>query len=93
MPIYEYVCKSCGHELEKLQKVSDAPLVKCPCCEKDSLSKQISSTGFRLKGDGWYETDFKSSKEPKRNIATSESKSESKPGSKPESKPTTTESK
>lgn len=73
MPIYEYVCGNCGHELEKLQKVSDKPLVECPHCGQNSLTKQVSATGFRLKGSGWYETDFKSSKETKRNLASSES--------------------
>ena len=60
MPIYEYVCSDCGHALEALQKISDAPLQACPDCEKDSLKKKISAPGFRLSGSGWYETDFKS---------------------------------
>ena len=60
MPIYEYVCKECGHEFEALQKISDAPLLACPACEKDALKKKISAPGFRLSGSGWYETDFKS---------------------------------
>ena len=60
MPIYEYVCSDCGHALEALQKISDAPLQVCPACEKDSLKKKISAPGFRLSGSGWYETDFKS---------------------------------
>ena len=59
MPIYEYQCQSCGHELEKLQKISDAPLTDCPACDTDQLVKKISAAGFRLKGTGWYETDFK----------------------------------
>ncbi|NDY94986.1 FmdB family zinc ribbon protein [Wenzhouxiangella limi] len=67
MPIYEYRCQSCGHELEKLQKLSDAPLVDCPACGKPDLTKLISAAGFRLKGGGWYETDFK--KDGKRNLA------------------------
>jgi putative FmdB family regulatory protein len=61
MPIYEYRCSSCGHELEMLQKFSDAPLTACPACSKDSLVKLISAAGFQLKGTGWYATDFKSS--------------------------------
>lgn len=61
MPIYEYECQSCGHKMEALQKISDAPLTDCPKCAKASLKKIISAAGFRLKGDGWYETDFKSS--------------------------------
>jgi len=60
MPIYEYVCKDCGHALEALQKISDAPLLVCPACEKETLKKKISAPGFRLSGSGWYETDFKS---------------------------------
>ena len=60
MPIYEYVCNDCGHTLEALQKVSDAPLRVCPACEKETLKKKISAPGFRLSGSGWYETDFKS---------------------------------
>ncbi len=59
MPIYEYECKGCGHVLEAIQKISDSPLVKCPACGQDSLTKLISAAGFRLKGGGWYETDFK----------------------------------
>ena len=72
MPIYEYQCQACGHQLEALQKVSDAPLKKCPECGKPKLQKLISAPSFRLKGGGWYETDFKSDKEGKRNIADRE---------------------
>jgi len=67
MPIYEYQCQSCNHELEALQKMSDAPLVDCPACGKAQLQKVISAAGFRLKGGGWYETDFKSGS--KKNLA------------------------
>lgn len=67
MPIYEYRCDSCGHELEVIQKISDAPLVTCPVCECDALKKRVSAAGFRLKGSGWYETDFKSGK--KKNVS------------------------
>ena len=67
MPIYEYQCQSCSHELEKLQKVSDAPLSLCPQCGKEELRRKISAAGFRLKGGGWYETDFK--KTGKKNLA------------------------
>ncbi len=62
MPFYEYRCEACGHELEALQKVSDAPLTDCPACGKPTLKKLISAAGFRLKGGGWYETDFKGGK-------------------------------
>jgi len=69
MPIYEYQCEACGHRLEALQKVSDAPLADCPECGKPALRKLISAAGFRLKGGGWYETDFKSGS--KRHLADS----------------------
>ena len=71
MPIYEYRCKTCGHHLEALQKVSDGPLRKCPECGKLALQKLISAPVFRLKGGGWYETDFKSDSEKKRNLVES----------------------
>ncbi|WP_053981132.1 FmdB family zinc ribbon protein [Marinagarivorans algicola] len=67
MPIYEYRCTECGHELEALQKMSDAPLIDCPECSNPSLSKKVSAAGFRLSGSGWYETDFKSGS--KKNLA------------------------
>ena len=60
MPIYEYRCNACQHELEALQKMSDEPLVDCPACQQPELTKLISAAGFRLSGGGWYETDFKS---------------------------------
>jgi len=60
MPIYEYECTDCGHKLEAIQKMSDDPLKDCPECDTDSLKKLVSAAGFRLKGTGWYETDFKS---------------------------------
>ena len=59
MPIYEYQCEACGHDFETLQKISDAPLTECPQCGKAALKKLISAPAFRLKGGGWYETDFK----------------------------------
>ncbi|MGB1140125.1 MAG: FmdB family zinc ribbon protein [Halioglobus sp.] len=59
MPIYEYQCQACQHELEALQKISDEPLVDCPECGKPALKKKVSAAAFRLKGGGWYETDFK----------------------------------
>jgi putative FmdB family regulatory protein len=69
MPFYEYQCKSCGHELEAMQKVSDAPLKKCPHCGKSQLQRLMSAPVFRLKGGGWYETDFKGDKDNQRNLA------------------------
>jgi putative FmdB family regulatory protein len=67
MPIYEYECLACGHEHEALQKLSDSPLIVCPACSEPELKKKISAAGFRLKGGGWYETDFKSG--AKKNVA------------------------
>ena len=69
MPIYEYVCKGCGHELDALQKMSEDPLTDCPDCGEGALKRKISAPRFRLKGSGWYETDFKSDGEKKRNLA------------------------
>jgi putative FmdB family regulatory protein len=74
MPIYEYRCEECDHQLEALQRISDEPLNDCPECESPTLKKQISAAGFRLKGSGWYETDFKTGN--KRNLA-GETKSDS----------------
>ena len=68
MPIYEYECQKCGHTLEALQKFSDKPLRECPECGKHQLKRLVSAPMFRLAGSGWYETDFKSDKERKRNI-------------------------
>ncbi|HEY1773101.1 MAG TPA: zinc ribbon domain-containing protein [Gammaproteobacteria bacterium] len=86
MPIYEYQCQACGHQLEVLQKVSDTPLKKCPECGKPKLQKLLSAPSFRLKGGGWYETDFKSGK--KKNLVDSgkEEKSTAKEESKPAKK-------
>ena len=67
MPIYEYQCQDCGKELEVLQKISDAPLVDCPACGASALKKKVSAAAFRLKGGGWYETDFKTGN--KKNLA------------------------
>ena len=72
MPIYEYRCDECDHELEMLQKISDDPVKTCPICGKDSLRKLVSAAAFKLKGTGWYETDFKD-KKPKKDGKTSNS--------------------
>jgi putative FmdB family regulatory protein len=69
MPIYEYQCQKCHHHLEALQKISDKPLRECPECGKHTLQRLMSAPMFRLVGSGWYETDFKSDKESKRNLA------------------------
>ncbi|MEA1889140.1 MAG: FmdB family zinc ribbon protein [Pseudomonadota bacterium] len=61
MPIYEYKCEECGHQMEAIQKFSDDPLTECPKCKKQALKKMLSASAFHLKGTGWYETDFKGS--------------------------------
>lgn len=68
MPFYEYECQDCKFYTEVMQKVSDEPLTRCPSCGKRRLKKLVSAPVFRLKGGGWYETDFKSDKESKRNV-------------------------
>ena len=68
MPIYEYRCSACGHHLEALQKMAEASLRKCPECGKSQLKRLVSAPQFRLKGSGWYETDFKNKSETKRNL-------------------------
>ena len=69
MPFYEYECQACKFYTEVMQKITDTPLTKCPSCGKRALKKLVSAPVFRLKGAGWYETDFKSDKEGKRNLA------------------------
>jgi putative FmdB family regulatory protein len=69
MPFYEYECGNCRFYVEVLQKISEQPLKKCPSCGKNALKKLVSAPVFRLKGSGWYETDFKSDQEGKRNLA------------------------
>jgi putative FmdB family regulatory protein len=98
MPFYEYECASCKYYLEVMQKVSDAALKKCPSCGRKTLRKLVSAPVFRLKGAGWYETDFKSDQENKRNLAdkepepekkapdAKEAAAEAKPGEKPAEK-------
>jgi putative FmdB family regulatory protein len=84
MPIYEYRCSACGHQDDHLQKVSEAPLTKCPSCGKKKYQKQLTAAGFHLKGSGWYATDFKGGKKP--DAAKPEAKAESKAESKTETK-------
>ena len=79
MPFYEYQCTKCGHEEEVLQKISEKPLRKCAACGKSTMKKKVSATAFRLKGSGWYETDFKSGS--KKNVA-GDGKAEKKTGEK-----------
>ena len=79
MPIYEYRCTACGHELEALQKLSDKPLKDCPACGRKQLSKLVSAAGFRLKGSGWYATDFKSASKPVAKPGTDAKAADAKP--------------
>ena len=72
MPIYEYLCQACGRELEALRKISDEPLRDCPACGAPALQKKVSAAAFRLKGGGWYETDFKTGN--KKNLASGSDK-------------------
>lgn len=72
MPFYEYECSNCKFYVEVLQKISDEPLRDCPSCKKPALKKLVSAPVFRLKGAGWYETDFKGENEDKRNLADRE---------------------
>lgn len=78
MPFYEYECSNCKFYVEALQKITDEPLKQCPSCKKQTLKKLVSAPNFRLKGGGWYETDFKSEKEEKRNLADRDEPAESK---------------
>jgi putative FmdB family regulatory protein len=78
MPIYEYQCQQCGHHHEALQKLSDPQLRQCPECGRKSLKRLVSAVRFRLAGSGWYETDFKSDKEAKRNLHEKPDKDEAK---------------
>ena len=87
MPIYEYSCCNCNLKFEKIQKISDPEIKICPECNQSSIKKLISASGFRLKGGGWYETDFKSSREIKRNLALTEEVSSTEPSNNPKSLP------
>ena len=86
MPIYGYVCKSCGHRFVVLQKMSDDPLVHCPDCGEPKLQKELSAPKFRLKGQGWYETDFKTG--DKRNLHGGDKGGDKKESSKSDTKKT-----
>ena len=91
MPIYEYRCSACGHQDDHLQKLSEAPLTKCPSCGKKKYQKQLTAAGFQLKGSGWYATDFKGGKTAEANTETkadakTEAKAEAKTEAKTESK-------
>jgi len=88
MPIYEYRCAACGHQEDHLQKLSEAPLTKCPACGKKKYAKQLTAAGFQLKGSGWYASDFKGGKktEAEKPEAKAEAKTETKAETKSETK-------
>jgi putative FmdB family regulatory protein len=86
MPFYEYQCDACGLHHEELQKISARPLRKCPACGRSALKRLVSAPVFRLKGGGWYETDFKNDKEGQRNIAGDKEPAPEKPAEKPADK-------
>ncbi|MGY0618480.1 FmdB family zinc ribbon protein [Lysobacter sp. A286] len=95
MPIYAFECAACGHDFDRLQKLSDADPTDCPECGKPQLKRQLTAPQFRLSGTGWYETDFKKDGEKKRNLAgdggkdatTTDAKSDAKSESKADAKP------
>src|SRR5271165_2704379 len=89
MPIYEYRCAACGHELEALQKLAESPLQVCPSCGQSRLQKLVSAAGFRLKGSGWYATDFKQRSQPaeKSNDTTAKAETAAPAADAPSAKP------
>lgn len=93
MPIYEYQCEACGHVFETLQKISEESLLDCPKCAKPALKKLVSAAAFRLKGGGWYETDFKTGKKKNVSKRDKQAKSPSSDGAKSKSGDTATKKK
>ena len=77
MPIYEYKCSKCEHQFEVIQRLSDNPIEICPECNQKSVNKLVSAPSFRLKGGGWYETDFKTGS--KKNIVDTKDEKQSQP--------------
>ncbi len=90
MPIYGYACKICDHTLDELQKIAEDPLVDCPACGEPGLKRQLSAPRFRLKGQGWYETDFKADNQRnlagEKEVSKTGEKSAAKPSDKPDDK-------
>ena len=91
MPIYEYKCSKCGHQFEIIQRFSDNPLESCPECGQKSIKKLVSAPSFRLKGGGWYETDFKTGS--KKNIVDTKDEKSKQPKEQKEQTKTTDQSK
>ena len=87
MPIYDYKCSNCEHQFELIQKFSDQPVEICPQCTEKSVQKLVSAPSFRLKGGGWYETDFKTG--AKKNIVDAKDDKTSKPKETKETKKNT----
>ena len=58
MPIYEYLCASCGYKFEEVQKFNEPPLDECPDCGKNRARRQVSMSAFHLKGGGWYKDGY-----------------------------------
>ena len=90
MPIYEYQCQSCKHKVEKLQRINDEPLKDCPSCGEAALRRLVSAAAFRLKGAGWYETDFKKGDKKNLHDSGTEKSAEPKKSTSESSKPTDT---
>jgi putative FmdB family regulatory protein len=85
MPIYEYLCKGCGHEFEREQRITDKPVRTCPTCKARKVQRLISQTSFVLKGGGWY-SDLYSSSKPKSDAGDAAAKPADKPADKPPDK-------
>ncbi len=85
MPIYEFECAGCGHRFDRLQKLSEDDPTMCPGCGAAQVKRRVSAPSFRLAGSGWYETDFKSDSDKKRNLADSKSAGDGGASAKPES--------
>lgn len=86
MPIYAYRCDACGHAMDLLQKISDAPPAACPACGAAAMVKQLTAAGFQLKGSGWYVTDFRGGNEAKGKAQAEDGKGETKPEAKADGK-------
>ena len=88
MPIYAFECASCGHQFDRLQRLSDADPTQCPACQAETVRRQLTAPSFRLAGSGWYETDFKKEGDRKRNLAEKgEGAGATSQAAKPEAKP------